>query len=303
MRSLIEVAGKQVRIQGRFLRMGRLEADMYQFVERPEEFLEELRKCGHRIDIFSFIQRLPETEQKYSYPLESDNFAALKVTTFDEWWNQQIGFKARNKAKQAEKKGVTVREVPFDDDLVRGIQEVYSETEVRQGTRNTHYGKDFETVYREEATFLDSSIFVGAYLEGSMIGFAKLVMDETRSQAGLMNIVSMVRHRDKAPTNALVAQAVRSCAERGISYLVYSRFAYGKKEQSSLTDFKERNGFQRIDVPRYYVPLTAIGKVAYRYGLHRRFVDRIPASLAAKLRELRAAWYKRKLPSAGETAQ
>jgi|SRR5215470_11325487 len=303
MSSLIEVAGKQVRIQGRLLRMSRLEADMYQFVEKPEEFLEKLRKCGHRIDIFSFIERLPETREKYSFPMESDNFAALKVTTFENWWNQQIGFKARNKAKQAEKKGVIVREVPFDNELVRGIREVYNETLVRQGTRNTHYGKDFETVYREEATFLNSSIFIGAYFESSLIGFVKLVMDETRTQAGLMNIVSMVRHRDKAPTNALVAQAVRSCAERDISYLVYSRFAYSKKEQSSLADFKERNGFQRIDVPRYYVPLTAFGRVAYRFGLHRKLVDHLPAPLVAKLRELRANWYNRKLPSTGEAAQ
>ena len=29
----------------------------------------------------------------------------------------------------------------------------------------------------------------------------------------------------------------------GISHLVYSNFAYGKKERSSLSDFKERNGF------------------------------------------------------------
>ena len=81
-----------------------------------------------------------------------------------------------------------------------------------------------------------------------------------------MNIVSMVRHRDMAPTNALVAQAVRSCAERGIPYLVYSKFAYGKKQRSSLSDFKERNGFQRIDVPRYYVPLTRTGWLARSLG-------------------------------------
>ena len=59
-------------------------------------------------------------------------------------------------------------------------------------------------------------------------------------QAGMMHIVSMIRHRDKAPTNALVAEAVRSCANRGISFFgAASNFAYGKKERSSLSDFKE----------------------------------------------------------------
>src|SRR5207245_1160330 len=147
-------------------------------------------------------------------------------------------FKARNKAKQAEKKGVVVREVPFSNELVKGIHAVYNETRVRQGEPNVHYGKDFETVYREEATFLDSSIFIAAFFENNLIGFAKLVHDQTRTQAGLMNIVSMIRHRDKAPSNALVAQAVRACADRQIPYLVYSSFSYGKKRKSSLTDFK-----------------------------------------------------------------
>jgi hypothetical protein len=280
--------------------MARLEADGYQFLSDPELVLEELRQSKTRIDLFTFMQRLSETTPKYSYAMEWDNFAAFPVTTFDHWWNEQIGFKARNKAKQAEKKGVVIREVPFDNTLVKGIWEVYNETPIRQGAPNRHYGKDLETVFREEATFLDSSIFIGAYLGESLIGFIKMVHDESGTQAGLMNIVSMVRHRDKAPSNALVAQAVKSCAERGISYLVYSKFAYGKKQRSSLSDFKERNGFQRIDVPRYYVPLTRTGELVVRFGLHKKFTDHFPEPVLNKLRELRSAWYKRKYQSAVE---
>jgi hypothetical protein len=126
-----------------------------------------------------------------------------------------------------------------------------------------------------------------------LIGFVKLVTDETGTQAGLMNIVSMIQHRDKATTNALVAEAVRYCANRGISYLVYSNFAYGKKQRDSLSDFKERNAFQRIDVPRYYVPLTPLGQVSVRLGLHHRLVDHFPESVTAKLRELRNNWHNR----------
>lgn len=290
-----------MRVTGRLLRMARLEADAYQFVDDdPEPVLEALRQSRTRIDVFSFMQRLPETSPKYSYPMEWDNFAALPVTTFDHWWNDQIGFKARNKAKQALKKGVLVREVPFDNNLVKGIWEVYNESPIRQGAPNKHYGKDIGTVFREEATFLDSSIFIGAFLGDSLIGFIKMVYDETRTQAGLMNIVSMVRHRDLAPTNALVAQAVRSCADRGIRHLVYSKFAYGKKQRSSLSDFKERNGFRRIDVPRYYVPLTRIGGLAVRLGLHKKFADRFPEAVLTRLRELRSAWHKRKYQSLAE---
>jgi hypothetical protein len=302
MRSLIRVCGKEIRIQGRLLRIAFLEADKYHFLSDPEPVLDGMRKSGIRIDLFTFLQKLPESSPKYRYPMEWDNLAALPVSTFEHWWTEQIGFKARNKAKQAEKKGVAVREIPFDDAVVRGIWEIYNECPVRQGKPFAHYGKDIETVRREEATFLDSSIFIGAFLGDRMIGFVKLVSDETGTQAGLMNIVSMIQHRDKAPTNALVAQAVRACAERGISYLVYSNFAYGKKQRDSLSDFKERNGFQRVNLPRYYVPLTRTGWAAFRLGLHKRFADHVPESVLAKLRELRNSWNNRKLQSVTEAS-
>jgi hypothetical protein len=109
-----------------------------------------------------------------------------------------------------------------------------------------------------------------------------------------MNIISKLAHRDKSPTNALVAQAVRTCADRGIAYLVYSHFAFGERERDKLTDFKERNGFQRVDVPRYYVPLNSFGRLALRLGLHRRWIDRLPGPMAERLRALRYNWYNRK---------
>jgi hypothetical protein len=294
MRSMLKVCGLDIVVEGSLFRTARLDLDKYHFVDDPEALIEGLRKCGRRIDLFTFLQRLPEAAPKFTYPMELDNLAAIPISTFDHWWTKQIGFKGRNKAKQAEKKGVKVREIPFDDALVKGIWEVYNECPVRQGRRFTHFGKNIETVYKEEATFLDSSIFIGAFLDENLIGFVKLVHDQTKMQAGLMNIVSMIRHRDKAPTNALVAQAVKSCADRGIPYLVYSNFNYGKKQNDSVSDFKERNAFQRFDLPRYYVPMTAIGAGALRLGLHHEFTDRLPPHFMAKLRELRGKWYNRK---------
>jgi hypothetical protein len=291
---VIKVAGRDIKVTGRVIRTARLDADKYHFIEEPESILEELRRSRERIDLFTFMQRPPHTEPKYAYPMEFDNLAAIRITTFEKWWNQQIGFKARNKAKQAEKKGVILKEIPFDDSLARGIWEIYNETPIRQGRRFPHYGKDLETVRREAATFLDCSFFIGAFLEDKLIGFVKLTTDETNTQAGLMHIISMVQHRDKAPTNALVAHAVRACAARGIQYLVYSHFAYGKKQHDSLSDFKERNGFERINLPRYYIPLTPLGRLALQFGLHGKIIDYVPEPLIAKLRELRASLYSRR---------
>jgi len=285
---------RNVIVQGRLCRVAHVDGEGYKFLADPESAVAALRSSNTRADIFVFMQELPETSPRYKYPFEWDNFAVLTISTFDQWWSKQIGFKARNKAKQAEKKGIVIREVPFDDALVRGIWEIYNEVPVRQGRRFPHYGKNLEAVRAMSATFLDSSVFIGAFDGEKLIGFIKLTMNDARTQAGLMHILSLMSYRDKAPTNALVVQAVRSCADRGVTRLVYANFAYGKKSRSSLSDFKERNGFQRVDVPRYYVPLTPWGAVAFRLGLHRRLAEQMPESVAAKLRELRSRWYQRR---------
>jgi len=296
------ISGKEIRVSGRAVRVGRLDGEKFRFLEEPEQVIAALSKARTRIDLFTFIPRLSESIPSYPYPMEMDNFAAITLTTFDEWWNKQLGFKARNKAKQAEKKGVVIRETPFSDELVRGICEIYNECPIRQGRRFPHFGKDLAKVHHEEATYLESSVFIGAYLGDRLIGFIKLLIDETGTQAGLLNIVSLISERDKAPTNALVAAAVKACEARGVRYLTYSNFSYGKKQSDSLSDFKERNAFKRVEVPRYYVPLTPLGHLALRLGLHRRLSKRIPEPLAEKLREFRDAWYKRKFPALTEAS-
>jgi hypothetical protein len=302
MKRLTIIGDKDIRVEGRFVRIARLELDKTEFLDDPAAMVDALRRSKTRIDLFTFLQQLPETKPKYSYPMEWDNLAVLPVSTFDHWWNQQIRSLPRNRARQAEKRGVALREVAFDDDLVRGIWEIYNENPVRQGKPFSHYGKDIEEVREHAGTFLDRSIFIGAFLDDRLIGFIKLMTNEARTLANLVHIVSMIQHRDKAPTNALIAHAVRACSARGIAHLVYQNFAYGKKQGDSLSHFKEINGFQRIDLPRYYVPLTAVGRAAFSLDLHHKFVDYFPTALSTRLLELRNAWYTRKLRSATQAS-
>jgi hypothetical protein len=290
----MDICGKEVRVRGRLIRTAYIDGEGFQFVDDPETALCALRESGTRVDLFTFIQRLSETSPKYAYPMEWDNMAVLRISTFEQWWKEQIGFKARNKAKQAEKKGVDVREAPFDDALIRGIHAINNETPVRQGRRFHHYGEDIETVRKITGTFLDRSVFIGAFFGGELIGFVKLVANEDWTQAGLMHILSRIDQRDKAPTNALVAQAVRSCADRGIPNLWYANFSYGRKQHSSLSDFKERNGFRKVEVPRFYIPLTVAGRVALRLGFHRSLLDWIPGPVAVAYRRVRLLWYATK---------
>lgn len=290
----LTVCGRELVIQGRLCRIAHVDADDYKFLDDPEARIEDLRRSKARVDLFTFLQKLPDTTPKHNYPIEWDNMAVLNISSYENWWTKQIDNKTRNMVRKAEKKGVVVQETAFTDEFVRGIWDIYNESPVRQERPFPHYGKSIEHVRQVSATYLDSSVFIGAYDSDKLIGFIKLVIDDTRTQAGMMHIISSLRAREKAPANALIAHAVRSCADRNIPHLVYSKFAYGKKTQSSLTDFKERNGFQRVDIPRYYVPFTKWGAAALSLGLHHKLVDRLPESLAAKLRDLRRAWYERK---------
>jgi hypothetical protein len=89
---MIEVCGSEVIIKGRLVRIAHVHGDGYRFVDDPARVASGLLKCDARVDLFTFAQRLPESEPQFSYPLEWDNLAVLPITTFEDWWTKQIGF-------------------------------------------------------------------------------------------------------------------------------------------------------------------------------------------------------------------
>src|SRR3569833_3513966 len=99
MSEMIRVGERDLRVDGGLIRTARVDGEKYRFLEDPARIVEGLKAHKKRVDVFTFMQRLPDTQPKYSYGMEWDNFAALPITTFDQWWTKQIGFKARNKAK------------------------------------------------------------------------------------------------------------------------------------------------------------------------------------------------------------
>ena len=299
---MIKICGQDVVIEGKLLRIAHIDGDKYNCPQDPEATLAALRACGKRIDIFTFLQKLPDSGPQYKYSMEQDNLAVLSITSFEHWWNHQLRSVARNRARQAEKRGVVFRVVPFGDALVQGICDIYNESPIRLGKKFPHYGMTLEQGRKYAGTFPDRSTYIGAFVGEVMVGFIKLVTDQARTSACLIHILSMTQHREKAITNALIGQAVRFCEQQGIRYLVYENFAYGNKQQDSLSHFKETNGFQRFDLPRYYIPLTTVGRIALQFGLHRRLVDRFPEPMVAKLREFRTAWYSRRFHAAKEAS-
>jgi hypothetical protein len=147
-----------------------------------------------------------------------------------------------------------------------------------------HYGKDFETIKRQFSRFLFREEILGAYLGGELVGFIMLAY--AGKYAVLGQIISKIAHRDVAPTNALLAKAVERCAEKGMPYLAYAHWL-----DDTLGDFKRNNGFQKFDLPRYFVPLTGKGKLALKLGLHRGWKEAVPKQIRSPLKKMRTHWY------------
>jgi hypothetical protein len=118
-----------------------------------------------------------------------------------------------------------------------------------------------------------------------MIGFAKVTF--AQEIGFIMNFLSKISHRDKAPNNAILAKAVEICDDQKVQCLVYGVWGTGV---GGLAEFKVANGFQCVEIPRYYVPLTLLGKLALRAGAHRAIVERIPKGCVEAAASVRKRW-------------
>jgi hypothetical protein len=298
-----QVAGQTVIANGRWLRMASLRDELMvegDVLSAPESFVTALKATGLRADVFTFAQKLHQTTARHAYRHEMDNRAVIPITTYADWWDNRAESSVRRAVRKATKVGVIVKVVELDDALVAGIVDIYNETPTRQGRAFWHYQKPAALVKAENATYPDRSIFIGAYHGDELIGFVRLITYD--DNADLVQIISKMKHFDKRPQNALIAKAVEICEERKIARLTYGAFVYNDPT-SSLTEFKRRNGFEQVLVPRYYVPLTLRGRIALRLGLHHRLSERIPQPVMARLRQLRSAWYGRKAPAAAQAAE
>jgi hypothetical protein len=215
-----------------------------------------------------------------------DNLAILSTRSFDEWWTS-LPQEARKNARLCDKRGVTVKPVAFDDELVAGIKRIYDETPVRQGRRFWHYGVSLARVKELNETYLSRSQFIGAYHDERLIGFVKYVTVD--KVAILIQIIAMEAHRDKRAIYGLIRKAVQSCESQGLEVLTYGKYDYGVHRDSSLSEFKRRCGFEPLFFPRYYLPLTSMGRLACRMGLHLGLAHMLPLSVSTRLHDLRSS--------------
>ena len=263
-------------------------------IANPFAILEAIGTAGLGADLFTFAQSLPNDSVEYpDLHLEHDNLAIGCTTNFQTWWDA-LPQESRKNVRKSQKRGVSVRPVEFDAELVAGIKAIYDEAPVRQGRHFWHYGKDLERVRAENSSYLERSRFIGAFLEGRLIGFIKLVY--CGRTARIMQILSRNDQYEKHPTNALLTAAMELCSKQAIDHLIYGQYVYGRKRNSSVTEFKRRNGFVEVLLPRYYIPLTAKGRLALALGLHRGVAANLPEPVTNFLLDSRAFVYDKVAP-------
>lgn len=277
---------------GSWLKVARIHDEVWQEnpLTSPAATIEAIRTSQLGADLFTFSQLLPDLTPHHSYHTACDNLAVADTTNFTGWW-ESLPQESRKNTRKCQKRGVVLRPVTLDDTLVRGIKAIYDETPIRQGRRFWHYGKDLATVQRENASYLDRAQFIGAYLNEELIGFMKIVF--VGRGARIMQILSMNAHYDKHVMNALLSFAMELCSKRPVEHLIYGQYVYGNKRNSSVTEFKRRNGFQEVLLPRYYVPFTWRGTVAISSGLYRNINELLPEPLINAALNARNFAYKR----------
>jgi len=282
--------GAKYQIRKGVVRILELRDELSDSPAEPESIILEIRQSGLSVDLFTFLQRPPETTPRFSYYWEWDNLAVVTISSYENWFRKQIHPNTRTNIRKAEKKGLSVRLERFSDRLAADLVSLFNETPIRRGRRYAYYGWDLEMVKRTWATQLDQSFWIAAYYRESFVGFIKLIVSDGIARTS--GTIARESHRDKAPMNALLGECVRLCAAMNIPLLVYGKFTYGRKGETSLTEFKRHNGFQKLNVPRYYVPLSLRGRIGLRLGLHRRLIDVIPGPVWRTLLKIRSAWYQ-----------
>lgn len=291
----VQIDGRTVIATGKWLKVAAVrDEDMLEgeTVADPASCIQHMKKAGLKADIFTFAQKLPNTTPTYAYELEWDNFAVIPITTFSDWWEKRVEPSVRRAVRKAAKAGVVVKLAEFDDAFVKGIVSINNETPIRQGKPFWHFQKSFEAVKRENSTYAERNDFLGAYDKDELIGFIRITY--TDRVANIVQLLTMMKHYDKRPANALIAKAVEICEQKGISHLMYYNYIYNDPK-SSLTEFKRRNGFEQVLLPRYYIPLTPKGKIALSLGFHHGLLKSIPKPLLSQLLKIRSLWYARRL--------
>jgi hypothetical protein len=148
----------------------------------------------------------------------------------------------------------------------------------QHGSRRRSPGR---TVTPQFARCLFREDLITAYLDDELVGFA--MVGNARRCRELGQIISRLAYRHYGINNALIAAAVAVCECQKLPYFAYYGWGYG-----ALVDFKGHDRFAEVRLPRCHVPLTARGRIALRFGVHRGWKEEVLSPTRDRLRRLRS---------------
>lgn len=252
-----------------FFKIAKDNAEYLKNVSPSEELFQRLRRMG--VDIFTFLERewcfkIPNPKEDWAKT--EDNIAIIQIPSSYQEWLKVIDKKTRNMIRKAEKSGIRTEIASPDEKLAVGVWKIYNETPIRQERGFPHYGMPLEIV--RKTVFQPNCTHIAAYLQEEFVGFVQLVHGEEITI--ISQILSLQKDRDKAVNNALVAKVMEFCATNNFKWVMYGRMG----NHPTLDNFKKSNAFTKLQLTRYYIPLTRKGKLAIKLGLNKELKDSLP---------------------------
>src|SRR5215467_11981138 len=114
-----EVHGRLVIVEGKWLRVASIyDEDLVEgnAIENPQSFVKSLTVSDLKADLFTFRQRIPDTELRHNeLRPEYDSFAVIPITTYSEWLQNLAKSDVRSAINKSIKRGLVTRQAECDD--------------------------------------------------------------------------------------------------------------------------------------------------------------------------------------------
>ncbi len=187
---------------------------------------------------------------------------------FEEIWMNEFSKHARNRARKAEKEGVSVREIEAFENWISDMHLCNMSSFYRQKRypRYPHSEKDAFLGYlnRHKQILQDNYGIYGAFYDNHLIAYMATVRFSKSIVIGLM--MSMSAFLSRCPNDALLKHLVQYTCDNSFSWIFYSFDRVSQSSQkpsllSPLVKFKFDHGFREYPMKIYSLGLTRAGRV------------------------------------------
>jgi len=192
----------------------------------------------------------------------------LREKSFEDVWMNEFSKHARNRARKAEKEGVSVREIKAFEDWVFDMHLCNMSSFYRQKRypRYPHSEKDAFLVYlnKHKAILQENYKVYGAFIGERLIAYMATVQFNESIMISLM--MSLSDFLFECPNNALLRYIVRHACEDEFAWIFYSFDRVRQSSQRSsllypLIKFKFDHGFREYPMRIFSLGLTHAGRV------------------------------------------